>query len=441
MLSHLHADRTRIADLNSQVMQLERAISVLRIQRGFIQDRLDSYKYPVSTLPNEIVSEIFLHFLPVYPECPPLTGILSPTNLTHICQKWREAALATALRVQRLLVQERLESYKYPVLTLPNEIVSEIFVHFLPIYPECPPLTGILSPTNLTHICRDWREVALATPTLWRAIHFSLEADDLLDWRVREFDAWLLRSGCTPLSVELQDWWHRDVPKFLPSHCARWEFLKISDWALIPITDAPMPLLRHLDIATGTDDELVDIVFPEAPLLRSVILDDISALRLILPWVQLTSLQLNRVYRAECVPILQQTTNLVHCQLYLVVGGDTPGPDITLLRLESLILTDYGGGAYDGHYGYLQTFIVPSLRKLHIPERHLQTPIDSLTSFIATSGCKLQDVRILGRRWLTQEAYTAVFPSIQFSFAGSYVGKGLDVVSHTGAANISSAAE
>jgi hypothetical protein len=33
------------------------------------------------------VSEIFIHTLPVHPRCPPLTGILSPTNLTHICRK------------------------------------------------------------------------------------------------------------------------------------------------------------------------------------------------------------------------------------------------------------------------------------------------------------------------------------------------------------------
>ncbi|KAJ6560151.1 hypothetical protein B0H19DRAFT_945240, partial [Mycena capillaripes] len=69
-----------------------------------------------------------------------------------------------------MAVQERLNSFKYPVLTLPAEIISEIFVHFLPIYPSCPPLTGFLSPTLLTQICRKWRHIALTTPALWRAI-------------------------------------------------------------------------------------------------------------------------------------------------------------------------------------------------------------------------------------------------------------------------------
>ncbi|KAF8170631.1 hypothetical protein K438DRAFT_1982512 [Mycena galopus ATCC 62051] len=74
------------------------------------------------------------------------------------------------LRAEKTLSQEPLHSYKCPVLALPDEILSEIFIHFLPTYPLCPPLTGSDSPTFLTHIYRKWRAVSLATPMLWRAI-------------------------------------------------------------------------------------------------------------------------------------------------------------------------------------------------------------------------------------------------------------------------------
>ncbi|KAJ7871612.1 hypothetical protein B0H13DRAFT_2554411 [Mycena leptocephala] len=84
MLSGLEADRTRIADLDAQISDLERSLSALREEKNLAQERLDSYKYPVLTLPNEIVSNIFVHFLPAYPEYPPLAGLLSPTLLTHI---------------------------------------------------------------------------------------------------------------------------------------------------------------------------------------------------------------------------------------------------------------------------------------------------------------------------------------------------------------------
>jgi hypothetical protein len=100
----------------------------------------------------------------------------------------------SALREEKFLAQERLNSYKYPVLTLPNEIVSEIFVHFLPDYPLLPPLTGLLSPTLLTHICRRWREIALGTPALWSAITSSYHGYIPLKQKAHLFDLWLKRS-------------------------------------------------------------------------------------------------------------------------------------------------------------------------------------------------------------------------------------------------------
>ncbi|KAJ7074016.1 hypothetical protein C8F01DRAFT_1242294 [Mycena amicta] len=75
---------------------------------------------------------------------------------------------------EQTLIQDRLDAYTYPVLTLPNEIVSEIFIQYLSSYPSCPPLLGEGSPTKLAQICRRWREIAHATPALWRAIEFNM---------------------------------------------------------------------------------------------------------------------------------------------------------------------------------------------------------------------------------------------------------------------------
>ncbi|KAJ7769247.1 hypothetical protein B0H14DRAFT_2967785 [Mycena olivaceomarginata] len=69
------------------------------------------------------------------------------------------------------------QSYRYPVLTLPNEIVGQIFAHVLPIHRapsvQTPPLRGPDSPTLLAQICRQWRDVALETPALWRALSLN----------------------------------------------------------------------------------------------------------------------------------------------------------------------------------------------------------------------------------------------------------------------------
>ncbi|KAJ7320805.1 hypothetical protein DFH08DRAFT_819063 [Mycena albidolilacea] len=60
-----------------------------------------------------------------------------------------------------------------------------------------------------------------------------------------------------------------------------------------------------------------------------------------LPWTQLTSLTLTRIYMHECLPVLAQTSNLVHCELELYdFGGTSPseGFEVTLPSLESLTL-------------------------------------------------------------------------------------------------------
>ncbi|KAJ7321914.1 hypothetical protein DFH08DRAFT_888911 [Mycena albidolilacea] len=117
--------------------------------------------------------------------------------------------------------------YKYPLLTLPNEITSEIFIHSLPLYPICPPLFGILSPTSLTQICRRWRAIALATPALWRAIEFSAYSP-----RLPTYDAWLGLSGSFPLSIRVDESGKMaHLPEVLTAivpHCERLEHLKNS---------------------------------------------------------------------------------------------------------------------------------------------------------------------------------------------------------------------
>ncbi|KAF8194790.1 hypothetical protein K438DRAFT_1968736 [Mycena galopus ATCC 62051] len=61
------ADPARITDIDAQIFDIERSILVLRIEKDLVQERLDSYTYPVLTLPIEITSKIFSQFLLLYP--------------------------------------------------------------------------------------------------------------------------------------------------------------------------------------------------------------------------------------------------------------------------------------------------------------------------------------------------------------------------------------
>jgi len=324
----------------------------------------------------------------------------------------------SALRAEKTLVQERLDSYKYPVLTLPNEIVSEIFIHYLPPYPVCPPLTGLSSPTLLTGICREWRQIALDTPELWRAIPllFHRRLKDYYSERQACIDMWLRRSRSCPLSFEVESDDAVCVPGILAivtNHCARLEYLNLHLYqSYITTIEVPMPLLRHLELRLDGSPSVDLLVCREAPLLRTVILNDVATLHVTLPWAQLTAVTLEPVYSSECVPILQQTSNLTHCELGLVCDDNGLPPKVQLPRLESLILRELGDEAIEG---YLETLVVPALRSLHVPENFLgPNPIDALASFITKSGCKLQDVDITGPISVIRDLrqYRFAFPSI-----------------------------
>ncbi|KAJ7918342.1 hypothetical protein B0H13DRAFT_2321513 [Mycena leptocephala] len=291
-----------------------------------------------------------------------------------------------ALRAEKTLVQERLDSYKYPVLTLPNEIVSEIFIQFPPDYPACPPLTGLLSPTTLLLICRKWRQLALTTPALWSALlltnyHISFER------LAHVADFWLERSSCCPLSISIEEYDDGCDRDFLP--------LILSSLVSHPIA-GPMPLLRHLDLTLETTTRFT---ITRTPLLRTLVLNSDAASCAILSWVL-------------------KTTNLVHFELS-IPGGNAKGQlPAYILRpsLQHFVLKN----PYDRIVTpFLNIFDFPALRSLSISENFLgENPIDSLTSFISKSGCSLQELCVTGQiTAISAASYRQAFPAIsKFSF-------------------------
>ncbi|KAJ6468680.1 hypothetical protein C8R47DRAFT_1325752 [Mycena vitilis] len=319
--------------------------------------------------------------------------------------------------------QERLDSYKYPVLTLPSELISEIFLRVLPPYTDFPQLNGPCSPTPLTQVCRRWRDIAVGTPELWSAI--SSLNNNYGGRELPIIELWLERSRGWPLSLKLgTTGWARDelVAAVVP-HRARWQYLKIDVEANhLPIFDAPaMPLLRHLElITTSTEDDAgtkkSPIVTRGVPLLRTVVLNDAAAVRITLPWMQLTSLTLIRVFPSEFIPILMQTRNLVYCELHVFHNSSRNAVSyrdgrIPLLFLESLALIHCGIHPVTG---LLPTLIVPALRSLKISETLLSPdPIESLTAFISTFDCRLEELHLIGERLLPRSSYRQTFPSLR----------------------------
>ncbi|KAJ6464380.1 hypothetical protein C8R45DRAFT_1023852 [Mycena sanguinolenta] len=321
----------------------------------------------------------------------------------------------SALRLEQADVDSRLASYKYPVLTLPTEIITEIFIRIPPRYPGTTWLAGPLSPTPLTQISREWRQIALSIPSLWRALNLTKNGTPIQQ-RAHTYDLWLQWSRSSPLSLEFdsREEYAIDTPKVMALFAPitpRLEHLKlvVSRDDLGPIEGGSMPLLHHLDLDLMSLSASTKVSFGELPLLRGVILWDLTALRVLLPWAQLTSLVLNEVFLDQCVPILQQASNLIHCKLHLYCPSDYTGV-ATLPCLETLVL-ELLNPKYAAEY--LPSFATPALCRLMIPERLLgDEPIRSLMDFMSKSGEKLQDICITGRRSVPKNSYREALQSI-----------------------------
>ncbi|KAJ6481851.1 hypothetical protein C8R45DRAFT_313452 [Mycena sanguinolenta] len=372
MLGHLEADRARVAELEARIFALERSIAELRAENSIAQERLD----------------------PRVAECS-----------------------IAELRTEKAIAQQRLDSYKYPVLTLPDEIMSEISVRFLPSYPICPPFVGPLSPISLTHICHRWRAVALATPTLWKAIEFRYSYN--FECPAFPLDgAWLSRSGSCPLSISILRANSTNLPDLLSAivpHRARWEHLKlgINAESLLHLFGGPMPLLRHLDL-TLPSCKPFELHAVDLPWLCSAKVS-VACATVTLPWAQLTSLVLWSVTPRVVVPILHQAPRLVYCVLGCVSFSFVGIDHLVIPCLKTLVLIASDELVQD----FLANFSVPALRRLEFKEA--TNSIGLLTALISMS-VKLQEINVMRRatfeaiEGLSENDYRTAFPSITFSF-------------------------
>ncbi|KAJ7785789.1 hypothetical protein B0H16DRAFT_1488036 [Mycena metata] len=119
----------------------------------------------------------------------------------------RQRILLEEMENRQAAVRAELDTFIFPVLTLPLEITGEIFIHYIVNDAEpirgCPPREKLL----LLTVCRTWRTVALSIPALWAASDIMLGTDaNLIQLTPEEvepiIDKWFGRAGTRlPLSL------------------------------------------------------------------------------------------------------------------------------------------------------------------------------------------------------------------------------------------------
>ncbi|KAJ7320705.1 hypothetical protein DFH08DRAFT_818965 [Mycena albidolilacea] len=351
----------------------------------------------------------------------PLLGAEFENGALNLMQSTGALSTQTASLQAAESFESQPDAPNYPVLTLPPEIVSEIFVAFLPTYPDCPPTFGLHSPLLLCQICRHWRAIAIATPELWRAIQISVSRESgKAVAQLELLKTWLSRSGSCPLSINFSfQTYDEEILRTAVLHSERWECADLLVFSRhLSLIQVAMPLLRHLTLGLNLNpipSEPITL-FDHAPHLKQVVLATSFEKSLItLPWGQLTHLDAHMLDLEGCAEILCDATNLVHCSFRTQVKfGSILIPIIPIHHhLRHLFLRR---GKHYVHSSVnlsklFRNLTLPGLLTLGVYERGIT--LESLGEFITRSQCTLRELRVdrsSGR--LSESIYREAFPSI-----------------------------
>ncbi|KAJ7471806.1 hypothetical protein FB451DRAFT_308206 [Mycena latifolia] len=306
----------------------------------------------------------------------------------------------------------------YPVLTLPFDIISQIFVYCLPQEDDALPWRTE-APLLLAGICREWRDIALCTHELWNTMHLNLRPHTVL--KVAPLlSFWIPRAGSFPISMSLLYKFKGDnsitvmdaLVALVRQYAPHWTTIELH----IPLS-ALLPLnfqtknfasLKKLVLHCGSDfysrKQRVVRAFSEsnAPKLRElqIISGTVTPAAIALPWQQLVTLRLDNSTAVACLQALADAPNVVNVTCILwSLGGHPPARLLHLPRLESLkLLLSHARGP-----ALLRRLQAPALQhlELDLPESH---HIEEMTDFIVRSTCFIRRLSVMfGPPWTAND--------------------------------------
>jgi hypothetical protein len=335
-----------------------------------------------------------------------------------------------------------------PVYYLPTEILYGIFLLTLPLsssvleelideadiptsslaisYPSFKAFDVTEGPWRLTHVCKQWREVALSSPMLWRSFHLGTPPEGA---------GHLLRtclSRSTPVSliftVEADEICQCDnsqeILGLLNSQSDRWFAIQIIDSSFSFWRDLashgvirPLSSLKEIGfVSTASnnfgDHDTLEITMPRlfdifdrgrTPKLDSVINHDSYTLSSFnLRWSQVTAYDgAHLVAPNEHFRVLRLAPDLIQCSLAfgtdeydIMVPHGTP---LNLLHLRNL-RTEWFFFTEDHVCPALLDLTVPALDELSIVAGgpHSSPPFGMFASILRSSGCSLRYLELSG---------------------------------------------
>ena len=259
-----------------------------------------------------------------------------------------------------------------PIRKLPIDILQEIFIACLPT-DHNHLISRWEPPILLTQICSFWRNLAHATPQLWKSIHIkniygkSMGGTDFLSTTADAIVEWLTRSAACPLDISLdhsnsEDGFYYKIIDSLILFSERWREIRLSApyHALLPIASLPIstvPLLEALSLnypfqsapSVHLDPQWVTSGVLNAPNLRDFGLSlnhlNWDATLLPLNWSQLTNISLegsssgsmSPLSTARAYKLLSFCRNLITCRLE--IGNLTEDDELISFQSTTAVIS------------------------------------------------------------------------------------------------------
>lgn len=352
------------------------------------------------------------------------------------------------LRKQRARIQQYLRAHQAltsqcPINILPDEILSQIFMHLTPgTYIHLPTHTIHASdpsflPFILSAVCRKWRRLVHSSPLMWNRFQVCI-SDDEIEYADREDILSLLhRSANVDLSVLVTmpdpeiDWsyWFDSSLSHLFSLSKRFTHLTIDfrptlrSWPLFCASMASLSSLTSLsipDFSISSHEERdiggYDVFDTSCPALASIMVGNVHNPRpaLRIPWAKLKHIKFERSDPSCAFAILQNAVNVRHLELkrWYISGGPgwdnygaysyACGPDnvARMPLLHHLEFEGAEGAPVPGHRTFNCAFIVP---RLYFPllttleiTNATEVKFKEFSQAFTTSCCKLRTLRISG---------------------------------------------
>ncbi|KAJ7498511.1 hypothetical protein FB451DRAFT_1548365 [Mycena latifolia] len=320
-------------------------------------------------------------------------------------------------------IQRQLDSIVYPVLTLPPEITSEIFVLCLPAERVWDVVNPQEAPLLLMHVCSAWRQIAISTAALWTTL--DIDAEDIGPYFSDIVGTWLSRACQCPLSVKIAGSLSEihDFDRFLETlrrYAGGMRSLELvitpHDFRMMDKNLLASPLLQTLAIRPIVHDQhLLDWgpieLFREVPMLREVLMEETPPAFIVLPWKQLTKFTGIFFTGPECSQALKLLSNAVECcfSIFSIFEHLGATAAVSHPQLESFTLFRSDIASSSEILGFLT---LPALRTLEIIHPEPNTFDDDVFhSFLSRSAPPLKKLVIRGDVEIQVQSLSAV-PSL-----------------------------